>query len=153
MRSEEANIGSPGAYILVVDLACDERLKVGSLGECPFPAGTYAYVGSAMGGLRGRLGRHLDPGRKMHWHIDQLTRAGEIRGAFIIPSRTRRECAVSEVLRDLEGSAPVCPGFGCSDCRCPTHLFRVDESAIGRMIWLYGALLPAQSLVRRSSRR
>ncbi|MDD1769610.1 MAG: GIY-YIG nuclease family protein [Methanomassiliicoccales archaeon] len=153
MRNAGEGIRSSGAYVLVIDLARDQRLVVGKLGEFRFPAGTYAYVGSAMGGLGGRLGRHLNPGRKVHWHIDRLTRAGTIRGAFVIPSMERQECALSDALGHLDGSNPMCPGFGCSDCNCITHLFRVEAPAISRMGRLYGAMLPAEILIRQSSRR
>ncbi|MGD1061047.1 MAG: GIY-YIG nuclease family protein [Methanomassiliicoccales archaeon] len=150
---ERERLASPGAYVLVVELERDAMLVIGRLGESSFPSGTYAYVGSAMGGLGGRLGRHLNPERKTHWHIDHLSRTGEIVGAFVVPSRLRQECAVSKTLAGIDRSIPFCFGFGCSDCECQTHLFQVDEDALEELRRRYGEMLPSYDLKRQSSRR
>jgi Uri superfamily endonuclease len=143
----------PGAYVLVIDLPKDAVLEVGRLGRSEFPAGVYGYVGSAMGGLEGRLGRHLDPERATHWHIDRLTRAGEVRGAFVIPSARRQECRIASTLAKLPGSGPFCRGFGCSDCGCDTHLFTLEEGAVEALGVLYGPIVPAAALIRAPRRR
>ncbi len=50
-----------GSYILILHLNRPERIAVGKLGKCSFPAGYYTYVGSALGpgGLASRLKHHL----------------------------------------------------------------------------------------------
>ncbi len=137
----------------MIDLAEEKELDVGSLGRIAFPPGVYAYVGSAMSGLAGRLGRHVDPARKVHWHVDRLTAAGSIRGAFIIPSSRRQECSVATRLASMKSVEPFCPGFGSSDCGCETHLFLLKGNAGHQLERLYGSMVPSGALARRSSRR
>ncbi|HVO78055.1 MAG TPA: GIY-YIG nuclease family protein [Methanomassiliicoccales archaeon] len=151
--SAKGHLERPGAYVLIIDLAVERNLEVGRLGSFVFPAGTYAYVGSAMKGLGARLGRHVNPERKNHWHIDSLTRAGEIRGAFLFPSRTRQECTIAGRLASVKGAEPFCRGFGCSDCFCETHLFLLRYDAYRQLARGSGEFVPSDALVRRSSRR
>jgi len=54
----------PGAYILFIFLAKKQNIRVGALGKIAFSPGWYAYVGSAMGGLRARIYRHLKQDKK-----------------------------------------------------------------------------------------
>ena len=89
--------------------------------------GQYLYYGSAkgFGGLRGRLALHMRHGKSMHWHIDSLTEAGTVLGAWTFPGG--RECDLVARLSHLPIAAH---GFGSSDCpRCTSHLFRWPESA------------------------
>jgi|SRR5215467_3531360 len=60
-----------GAYVLAIDLS--EPVAV-----------SYLYCGSAKGrgGLRARLARHMRRGKPIHWHIDRLTEAGAVLGAW-----------------------------------------------------------------------
>jgi len=51
-----------------------QMIKVGALGEKCFDEGYYAYIGSALSGLKGRINHHLKTGKKLHWHIDYLLR-------------------------------------------------------------------------------
>src|SRR5690349_8091196 len=62
----------PGVYQLYLDLANATVLEIGRLGRLAFPAGLYVYTGSALGGLRPRLARHLRREKRHHWHIDHL---------------------------------------------------------------------------------
>ena len=63
-----------GTYILIACVAQMKRIEVGQLGTFDIVPGFYAYVGSAFGGggLRARLGHHLEPTTAPHWHIDYL---------------------------------------------------------------------------------
>ncbi|RLM57594.1 GIY-YIG nuclease family protein [Halobellus sp. Atlit-31R] len=67
----------PGTYALVFELDADATFTVGALGAATFPAGAYAYVGSAFGsnGL-GRVDRHRRVAAGdhdvTHWHVDYL---------------------------------------------------------------------------------
>ena len=118
-----------GSYALVIRLAHGERLTVGRLGAFDFPAGYYLYLGSARNGLAGRVGRHLRRDKKLHWHIDYLTATagvcqvwwcGEGEGA------ERRECEWAQAALK-RGATVKAPGFGASDCRCPTHLLYLES--------------------------
>jgi len=66
-----------GTYTLVLELDRADSIEVGALGEHRFPAGWYAYTGSAFGtGGFARVDRHyeLAAGERStrHWHIDYL---------------------------------------------------------------------------------
>ena len=104
-------------------------IEVGKLGPIHFPAGTYAYCGSAMAGYRGRVGRHFSSGKKLRWHIDYLLEGAEPVAALLAPGGEGMECALGRMLSEMDGSEPV-KGFGSSDCACGSHLYRIEESSI-----------------------
>ncbi len=116
-----------GSYILLIRLSEAETISPGSLAEVHFPGGYYAYVGSALSGLESRLNRHLRRDKKRHWHIDYLLPKASITDIIIGETGDRRpetgdrvECAIA---RALGSQFDAIPGFGSSDCRCPSHLF------------------------------
>jgi sugar fermentation stimulation protein A len=114
-----------GCYIVVMRLPRDRRIPVGGLGAVRFRKGYYLYAGSAMKNLTQRLARHQRLIKKHHWHIDHLREhADHIAG---IPVRTSRdlECEVASAISELADWSV--PGFGCSDCRCSSHLFGMAE--------------------------
>jgi len=109
----------PGAYALWLRLAAPLSATAGR-GSAILQPGDYLYCGSANGpgGLRARLARHVRKEKRAHWHVDQLTGAGDVLGAFIVEGGS--ECALNAALSDFP--APL-PGFGSSDCpRCVSHL-------------------------------
>ncbi len=109
-----------GAYVLYVQVAGSRDITIGMLGRMRFRRGYYAYVGSALNGIESRILRHLRKEKKTHWHIDYLLQNAEIVGVLCLRSDKREECCIAEKF----GKDFVCvPGFGCSDCRCPSHLF------------------------------
>jgi len=112
-----------GTYTLCIELRRPATIEVGALGEHRFPAGTYAYTGSAFGpGGFSRVDRHyeLAAGERdtRHWHVDYLLGHGDasIRGDVRTPGADI-ECAIAAELP----ASPV-PEFGASDCDCPSHL-------------------------------
>jgi endonuclease-3 len=119
-----------GTYTLLFDLPRDVAVGVGALGECRFPAGAYAYTGSARGG--GGFAR-VDRHRRVaggdhdvrHWHVDYLAGhpATDLVTA-VTSAGADAECAVAARLPD----GPV-PGFGASDCDCRSHLARGETMA------------------------
>ena len=115
---------SPGTYILVLRLSRPADITVGQLGRFEFPAGWYAYAGSAQGpgGLGARLSRHLRSQKVLHWHIDHLRTAAEPVAIWHVHGAAKRECAWADSLSRLLGASLPVPRFGSSDCRCPTHL-------------------------------
>lgn len=116
---------SPGAYVLIVSVPEGKLVTVGSLGEMDLGPGYYLYCGSAQGGLLPRLARHMRREKKVHWHVDRLTAAGEACGALVFDGGKEAECVLAGLLASLPGVDPVGKGFGSSDCLCPTHLFRL----------------------------
>lgn len=117
----------PGAYLLVARLARASRIRVGKLGTADFPAGFYVYCGSALGGLMGRIGRHLSNSKRLHWHIDYLLAQATVEKVWCCRSFERLECRLSEAVSELKGARVILPHFGASDCRCPSHLWYFPE--------------------------
>lgn len=117
----------PGAYALWLRL--DAPLQVTMAGRSgSLKPGDYFYCGSAKGpgGLRARLARHWRRQKHTQWHIDQITAAATVRGAFLLEGGD--ECALNAALSELP--TPMA-GFGSSDCpRCVAHLRRVEEDAL-----------------------
>ncbi len=117
--------GGPGSYVLVLHLPAPARLAIGRLGEFEFQPGWYLYCGSAMGGLRGRVARHMRRDHRMHWHIDYLNSPGTgatVEAVWWAEGRSRRECEWAQAIGDLPGNNRPVAGFGSSDCGCESHL-------------------------------
>jgi Uri superfamily endonuclease len=114
-----------GIYVLIIRVAEDIDVNVGALGEMAFTKGLYAYVGSAQANLEQRVKRHLRSEKRKFWHIDYLldNPSAEIIKVFFKKAAKAEECETARAIG--ERSAPVV-GFGCSDCRCRSHLFSVD---------------------------
>jgi Uri superfamily endonuclease len=118
-----------GAYVLYFDIKLPLTLQVGSLGSSIFPAGRYAYVGSARRGIAARVLRHkrlaLQKEGKLHWHIDYLliNRHTELAGETVMENEI--ECTISKRIAKMSGVTVPVPGFGSSDCRakCRAHLY------------------------------
>ncbi len=122
-----------GTYAILVSMGSDSVLDVGALGEVPFPSGRYCYVGSAMGGLDQRVSRHLSREKKARWHIDSLTMAADSAEAYESCPDPIPECELARIAEE-SGMEPWAKGFGCSDCRCRTHLFRTGDAAFRRFL-------------------
>lgn len=119
-----------GVYTLLMYLAEDEKIKVGSLGEFAFRLGFYSYTGSAMGSgaqsLGERVSRHLSRAGRMKWHIDWFLadRKTRIVAVFTRKSEIRLECRVNQTIKRLCQAAIPVMHFGSTDCRlgCRSHL-------------------------------
>lgn len=122
-----------GTYVLEIALGADRDIRVGALGTFRFCSGTYVYVGSAMGGLDQRLRRHLTRDKKLRWHVDYLVAVADGVRAYESYPDPVPECELAR-LAERCGMEPSVRGFGCSDCRCPTHLFRAGPGDIARLI-------------------
>ena len=116
-----------GTYILILKAGEPVEIQVGRLGKFRLESGYYAYIGSGLNSLDGRLRRYFGAApSKKHWHIDYLL--AEIRpvAAFCHISEERTECRVAELLADKYPVAIA--GFGSSDCRCTGHLFYLGRN-------------------------
>ena len=113
-----------GSYILILQLPEQQTITIGSLPDVYFPRGHYAYVGSAMGGLKSRLSHHLQGSKKPRWHIDYLLQRASISSIILYETGEKTECTIAEALSHQFDSIPA---FGCSDCRCRSHLFFSTE--------------------------
>ena len=113
-----------GTYVLIFELRSLFRLSVGKLGIFSFPAGWYAYTGSALGpgGLPARIRHHLRITARPHWHMDYLRPRGYIREIWYDQGPCYDEHRWAACLQSMPRSVTVVPRFGSSDCRCETHL-------------------------------
>lgn len=119
---------SRGTYALILTLQAPTELQIGCLGRIQFDSPFYLYFGSAFGpgGLEARIKHHLQPARRVYWHIDYLRQVAEVLGAWYSSDRARLECIWARAASALRGVSPV-PRFGSSDCHCQSHLFAVNK--------------------------
>jgi len=106
-------------YQLIILLQKNLNLKIGSLGECHFPAGNYVYTGSAKKNLEQRIKRHFKKEKKIRWHIDYLTSHPGVK-IIEVKRFSEPECQINQ---KTPGEILI-PGFGASDCKahCDAHL-------------------------------
>ena len=105
-------------------------VQVGSLGPTDFPRGWHVYIGSALGhGGLSRVFRHFrlfsSGSGTRHWHVDYLltNRGFSLHYAVCARTASPLECDLARTI----GGIPV-PHFGCSDCKCLSHLFYFDTN-------------------------
>lgn len=122
-----------GTYVLFVTFDRDINITVGAKGPHFFAAGTYCYVGSAMAGLDQRLKRHLAHEKCLKWHIDFLTVSCDRSEAWESYPDFIPECDLAHLVEEC-GGVPEMDGFGCSDCDCRTHLFRVSQTVCEKVV-------------------
>ncbi len=120
-----------GSYVLLIELNKDLNIVIGSLGSIFFKKGFYVYIGSALNGIEKRIQRHIRKGKKIHWHIDYFLIYAKIIDIFYKESKTRYEC---DIAKTFNGKLQNIQNFGCSDCKCKSHLFYGDKSKILEII-------------------
>lgn len=113
-----------GVYMVFIRVENRQELEIGALGRKSFDPGIYVYVGSAMNSVEKRLERHFSEVENTHWHIDYLTEEAEPFDYLIIPETSEYEEWMAGKLSEF--CEPV-PGFGSSDSKKESHLFRVPE--------------------------
>jgi len=109
-----------GSYVLLIALPEEQTITIGSLKTVYFSGGYYAYVGSAMGGIKSRLSHHLKRNKRPRWHIDYLSEKASISSIILCQSQNKVECTIAQA---LSRRFDCVPGFGSSDCKCKSHLF------------------------------
>ena len=116
---------SPGCYIFIGRLGSPAAVTIGALGLQRFPAGDYAYIGSARGpgGLAARIAHHLRITDRPRWHLDYLRRVLLPAAVWFSTDLAADEHRWAEALGTIRGAAVCPPGFGSSDCPCFTHLY------------------------------
>jgi Uri superfamily endonuclease len=116
-----------GTYVLIASVAQMKRLQIGRLGACDIAPGFYAYVGSAFGsgGLRARLGHHLESTAAPHWHIDYLLGVAEPVEVWYTTANQKLERHWAELLEKAPQFRVPIPRFGSSDYHRSrsSHLF------------------------------
>jgi Uri superfamily endonuclease len=115
-----------GIYILKIKLKNNIILKIGKLGNIKFNNGYYYYIGSAQNNLENRIKRHLRKNKKFHWHIDNFLKDKNTKIIKIHYNNKNKdnECKTAKIL--LKKGIPI-KRFGCSDCRCISHLIKINK--------------------------
>lgn len=154
-----------GAYVLWIEVKETSGVQFGRFaGGRPqtLDAGSYLYVGSAMGRrgastLAHRLLRHATRSdgaahpvrpelctalgsakppahKRLHWHIDYLLdhAAADLTGIIALRSAQPLEAALADLLTEQPWTAPVAPRLGASDHARATHLLRLDSGDVDR---------------------
>lgn len=125
-----------GAYCLVMRLEEEREIPIGRRPPVRFPSGFYCYVGSAMNSLERRICRHKSREKRLHWHIDWFLEHASIEEVKSIETNKRIECSLSQDIAGLSDSSVK--GFGCSDCRCGSHLHYFRENPSKRLEGVVG---------------
>lgn len=119
-----------GTYVTFFHLPqAATRLRVGALGTFDFPAGCYAYLGSAFGGggVRARTNRHLTTGTPKKWNIDWLKPRCTPAAVWWTHERRHVEFDWADLLAELPGaSCPVARFGGNDNPSADAHLVRFD---------------------------
>jgi Uri superfamily endonuclease len=116
-----------GTYALVFQSFKTSSIQIGHWGCFNINPGYYIYVGSAFGpgGVKARVARHCRKIKSKHWHIDYLREHVELIFAWYSNNPMKLEHQWAQALLEMKETSPV-KGFGCSDCKCYTHLFNLD---------------------------
>lgn len=122
----DKEMGNAGDYMIILQLEEDKTISVGSLGDIHFPKGFYVYVGSARKNLDQRIAHHRALRKRRHWHMDYLRSACRFVGAIPIRTREDLEHKLAHALSQIAGW--TIENFGCTDCRCRSHLFGFAEN-------------------------
>ena len=116
-----------GTYVLITQVVQMKRLEIGSLGKFDIVPGFYAYVGSAFGpgGLRARIGHHLESTAEPHWHIDYLLQVATPVEVWFTTAHTKLEHHWADLMENAPGFRVPIPRFGSSDYHRSraSHLF------------------------------
>jgi len=115
-----------GIYVLIIKVKNDSQINIGKLGLIKFVSGTYVYVGSAQNNLIKRINRHINKDKKIRWHIDYLltNRETEIIKVLYKESGKEEECRIAAKLSENNFFIPK---FGSSDCKCNSHLIKINN--------------------------
>jgi Uri superfamily endonuclease len=138
-----------GIYFLILKLNNNIDLAIGKLGTFHFNSGYYYYIGSALGtGGFKRVTRHFNvaSGKNItrKWHIDYLLPHSEVICALLFPTGEALECKVAGT---MEKFSEIISCFGCSDCRCETHLFLSDMNINNNIIRTVTRLTGNESII------
>ncbi len=112
-----------GTYAVILGAKEQKQIQIGRLRLLDIKIGYYIYIGSAFGpgGIKARVSRHFRK-KKAHWHIDYLTESIKLQAAWLSYNGDRLEHIWANLLENNNDYSSI-KGFGCSDCKCYSHLF------------------------------
>ncbi len=119
----------PGTYTLILRSQGSHAIQVGRFARIQIEFGYYLYVGSAFGpgGVKARVSRHCRKEKPKRWHIDYVRESMQPVEAWYSHAKQRLEHRWARILLEMKGSSAV-KAFGCSDCRCHSHLFHTSKA-------------------------
>ena len=117
-----------GTYILIFHLDQNQALSIPKLGVADFPAGFYAYVGSAFGsqGLPELLKTHLAPAERQYRHIDYFQKVAQVEEVWFTTAPENREVAWADLLLAIPGATVLVEEFGPPPPELESRLFYFD---------------------------
>lgn len=124
----EKEFKDSGCYFIILKLSKQKVINVGSLGEIRFKKGYYIYAGSAKKNLLKRIQRHKSTSKKLFWHIDYIRQEMDFVADLPIRTADDLECSLAKDIRNI--SNEEISGFGSSDCKCISHLFRMSNNPL-----------------------
>jgi len=106
-----------GTYVLIACAVQMKRLAIGRLGTFTIVPGFYAYVGSAFGagGIRARIGHHLESTAAPHWHLDYLLQVARPVEVWYTTANHKLEHHWADLLEKAPNFRVPIPRFGSSD--------------------------------------
>ncbi len=113
-----------GTYCLIINIRRPIKIKIGALGKIKFEEGRYCYIGSGMNNLMKRISRHFSNDKKTYWHIDYLLKNKKVELEKAIFNGKKEECKIAEIISNIKKGVK---NFGCSDCKCNSHLFLLNK--------------------------
>lgn len=115
-----------GIYILQVKIKKNIFIKIGSKYKIYFQKGFYSYIGSAQNNLEKRILRHLkdSKNKKFHWHIDYLLNNPNLSITKVYYKKTNYKSEECKTAKRLSKNKSSIKNFGCSDCKCSSHLIK-----------------------------
>lgn len=118
---------SPGTYALILRCTSQASVAVGRRGDICLQPGFYVYIGSAFGpgGVQARVFRHCRSNTRRHWHIDYIREFVHPIGAWYSHQAQHLEHDWATIMAEMPDVKAIA-GFGCTDCRCHSHLFRSE---------------------------
>lgn len=119
-----------GTYLVRLIPERSTPVRIGRLGTLILDGGEWLYVGSALGlgGLAARCRHHEHRAARPHWHLDYLRPYCQVPGCWVVRGLERREHDWARRLGTLPGASWPLARFGASDCDCPAHLIRLEQT-------------------------
>jgi Uri superfamily endonuclease len=120
---------APGTYALVLRSHSKAIVQIGLWGRIALKPGYYIYIGSAFGpgGVKARVLRHYRRIKSHHWHIDYLREFVSPTIVWYSHEARRLDHKWAQALSEKSCISPI-KGFGCSDCKCYSHLFYTSNA-------------------------
>ena len=119
----------PGTYALVLQCTAAVNVQIGRWGTLQLQPGFYVYVGSAFGpgGVLSRVSRHCRADKARRWHIDYLREHATPVCCWYCHHPEHFEHQWADAVAKAQEMVAI-DGFGCSDCRCRSHLFYAENA-------------------------